>query len=198
MIKAYAQERLDGEHFGDFVIRKGIISATKSGKEFCASPSSSSRARRRRRVTDSRSPPLRRRRHVPPVDVARATLPHLSFVSAVYPRPSPLLSLDPQKRHTVYSSLSFPPLSSPHVSPSGSFLLTVVRQPTSPLHRVPRRSSGSFLPARVFTITFGQAVVSASVSAAALDDLRRQRASERASSWSCEWHRRQRAELGET
>lgn len=39
MIKAYAQERLDGEHFGDFVIRKGIISATKSGKEFCASPS---------------------------------------------------------------------------------------------------------------------------------------------------------------
>ncbi|BGP49384.1 Sulfite reductase [NADPH] subunit beta [Rhodotorula kratochvilovae] len=34
MIKAYAQERLDGEHFGDFVIRKGIISATKSGKEF--------------------------------------------------------------------------------------------------------------------------------------------------------------------
>ncbi|GAA5839451.1 hypothetical protein JCM9279_005947 [Rhodotorula babjevae] len=34
MIKSYAQERLDGEHFGDFVIRKGIISATKSGKEF--------------------------------------------------------------------------------------------------------------------------------------------------------------------
>lgn len=35
MIKAYALERNDGERFGDFVIRKGIISATKSGKEFC-------------------------------------------------------------------------------------------------------------------------------------------------------------------
>lgn len=34
MIKAYALERLDGERFGDFVIRKGIISATTSGKEF--------------------------------------------------------------------------------------------------------------------------------------------------------------------
>ncbi|KAK4049151.1 Sulfite reductase [NADPH] subunit beta [Microbotryomycetes sp. JL201] len=34
MIKSYALERNDGEHFGDFVIRKGIISATKSGKEF--------------------------------------------------------------------------------------------------------------------------------------------------------------------
>ena len=34
MIKAYALERKDGEHFGDFVIRKGYISATKSGKEF--------------------------------------------------------------------------------------------------------------------------------------------------------------------
>ncbi|ORY64746.1 hypothetical protein BCR35DRAFT_308644 [Leucosporidium creatinivorum] len=34
MIKAYALERNDGERFGDFVIRKGIITATKSGKEF--------------------------------------------------------------------------------------------------------------------------------------------------------------------
>ena len=34
MFKSYALERLDGEHFGDFVIRKGIISATTSGKEF--------------------------------------------------------------------------------------------------------------------------------------------------------------------
>lgn len=56
MIKAYAQERLDGEHFGDFVIRKGIISATKSGKEFCASPLSP-RAHRRRRSADSLSSP---------------------------------------------------------------------------------------------------------------------------------------------
>lgn len=37
MIKSYALERLDGEHFGDFVIRKGIISATTEGKAFCAS-----------------------------------------------------------------------------------------------------------------------------------------------------------------
>lgn len=35
MIKSYAHERLDGEHFGDFVIRKGIISATTEGKAFC-------------------------------------------------------------------------------------------------------------------------------------------------------------------
>ncbi|KAI5475784.1 sulfite reductase (NADPH) hemoprotein beta-component [Pseudohyphozyma bogoriensis] len=34
MIKSYALERLDGERFGDFVIRKGIISATTSGKAF--------------------------------------------------------------------------------------------------------------------------------------------------------------------
>ncbi|KAK4046472.1 Sulfite reductase [NADPH] subunit beta [Microbotryomycetes sp. JL221] len=34
IIKSYALERNEGEHFGDFVIRQGIISATKSGKEF--------------------------------------------------------------------------------------------------------------------------------------------------------------------
>ncbi|KIO27258.1 hypothetical protein M407DRAFT_233226 [Tulasnella calospora MUT 4182] len=34
MIKRYALERHEGEHFGDFVIRAGYISATKSGKEW--------------------------------------------------------------------------------------------------------------------------------------------------------------------
>ncbi|KAK4705861.1 sulfite reductase (NADPH) hemoprotein beta-component, partial [Phenoliferia sp. Uapishka_3] len=34
MIKSYALERNDGEHFGDFVIRKGIISATREGLDF--------------------------------------------------------------------------------------------------------------------------------------------------------------------
>ena len=34
MIKHYALERLPGEHFGDFVIRTGYISATTSGKEW--------------------------------------------------------------------------------------------------------------------------------------------------------------------
>lgn len=34
MIKRYALERQDGEKFGDFVIRAGYISATKSGKEW--------------------------------------------------------------------------------------------------------------------------------------------------------------------
>lgn len=34
MLKAYALERLEGEHFGDYVIRAGIISATTSGKAF--------------------------------------------------------------------------------------------------------------------------------------------------------------------
>ncbi|KAG8967408.1 transcriptional regulatory protein [Tulasnella sp. 419] len=34
MIKRYALERHDGERFGDFVIRVGYISATKSGKEW--------------------------------------------------------------------------------------------------------------------------------------------------------------------
>ena len=34
MIKHYALERLPGEHFGDFVIRSGYISATTSGKEW--------------------------------------------------------------------------------------------------------------------------------------------------------------------
>ncbi|GAA6013956.1 hypothetical protein JCM11491_003468 [Sporobolomyces phaffii] len=34
MIKSFALERNDGEHFGDFVIRKGIIAPTTSGKAF--------------------------------------------------------------------------------------------------------------------------------------------------------------------
>lgn len=34
MIKHYALERLEGEHFGDFVIRTGYISSTTSGKEW--------------------------------------------------------------------------------------------------------------------------------------------------------------------
>ncbi|KAL5531623.1 hypothetical protein ACEPAG_4500 [Sanghuangporus baumii] len=34
MIKRYALQRLDGEHFGDFVIRAGYISAAASGKEW--------------------------------------------------------------------------------------------------------------------------------------------------------------------
>ncbi|KAJ1823567.1 Sulfite reductase [NADPH] subunit beta [Coemansia sp. RSA 2675] len=34
IIKQYAIERLEGEHFGDFVIRKGIIKATREGKDF--------------------------------------------------------------------------------------------------------------------------------------------------------------------
>ncbi|BGP17608.1 hypothetical protein JCM10213_001259 [Rhodosporidiobolus nylandii] len=34
LIKEYALERLDGEHFGDFVIRKGYINATTEGKAF--------------------------------------------------------------------------------------------------------------------------------------------------------------------
>ena len=32
MIKRYALERNDGEHFGDFVIRAGYIAPTESGK----------------------------------------------------------------------------------------------------------------------------------------------------------------------
>ena len=32
MIKHYALQRLDGEHFGDFVIRAGYISPTIEGK----------------------------------------------------------------------------------------------------------------------------------------------------------------------
>jgi len=34
MIKRYALERLEGEHFGDFTIRAGYISITTSGKEW--------------------------------------------------------------------------------------------------------------------------------------------------------------------
>lgn len=34
MIKRYALERLEGEHFGDFVIRAGYIAATTSGAEW--------------------------------------------------------------------------------------------------------------------------------------------------------------------
>ena len=34
MIKRYALERLDGERFGDFVIRKGYIAETTEGKEW--------------------------------------------------------------------------------------------------------------------------------------------------------------------
>lgn len=31
MIKRYALERLDGEHFGDYVVRAGYIAPTESG-----------------------------------------------------------------------------------------------------------------------------------------------------------------------
>ena len=34
MIKHYALERHEGEHFGDFVIRAGYIAPTTSGLEF--------------------------------------------------------------------------------------------------------------------------------------------------------------------
>ncbi|KAJ2374821.1 Sulfite reductase [NADPH] subunit beta, partial [Coemansia sp. RSA 2603] len=34
IIKQYALERNDGEHFGDFVIRKGIVKETIEGKDF--------------------------------------------------------------------------------------------------------------------------------------------------------------------
>lgn len=34
MIKRYALERNEGEHFGDWTIRAGYIAATTSGKEW--------------------------------------------------------------------------------------------------------------------------------------------------------------------
>ncbi len=34
LIARYAKERNDGEHFGDFVIRAGVIAATKQGNQF--------------------------------------------------------------------------------------------------------------------------------------------------------------------
>jgi sulfite reductase (NADPH) hemoprotein beta-component len=34
VIEAYAKERQEGEHFGDYVIRAGVVAETKSGKEF--------------------------------------------------------------------------------------------------------------------------------------------------------------------
>jgi len=34
MIESYAKEREDGERFGDFVIRKGIIKETTAGNNF--------------------------------------------------------------------------------------------------------------------------------------------------------------------
>ena len=34
IFKRYAQERLEGEHFGDFVIRAGIVAETKQGSDF--------------------------------------------------------------------------------------------------------------------------------------------------------------------
>ncbi len=34
LISRYAKERDDGEHFGDFVIRAGVVAATKQGNEF--------------------------------------------------------------------------------------------------------------------------------------------------------------------
>lgn len=34
LIKSYAKERSDGEHFGDFVIRKGVVAATTQGNQF--------------------------------------------------------------------------------------------------------------------------------------------------------------------
>lgn len=34
MIRHYARERADGEHFGDFLIRAGYVSAAKAGRHF--------------------------------------------------------------------------------------------------------------------------------------------------------------------
>jgi sulfite reductase (NADPH) hemoprotein beta-component len=34
VIRRFAQERQTGEHFGDFVIRAGIVKATVKGKDF--------------------------------------------------------------------------------------------------------------------------------------------------------------------
>ena len=34
LLLQYAKEREDGEHFGDFVVRKGIIKATTDGTNF--------------------------------------------------------------------------------------------------------------------------------------------------------------------
>lgn len=37
LIKRYATERLEGERFGDFTVRAGIVKATTEGKYFCKS-----------------------------------------------------------------------------------------------------------------------------------------------------------------
>ena len=34
MIERYAKERTEGERFGDFVIRAGIVAETRAGREF--------------------------------------------------------------------------------------------------------------------------------------------------------------------
>ena len=34
LLLAYAKERLDGERFGDFVIRQGVVKATRKGPDF--------------------------------------------------------------------------------------------------------------------------------------------------------------------
>ena len=36
LLKAYAKDRKDGEHFGDFVIRSGVVKATTAGNQFHA------------------------------------------------------------------------------------------------------------------------------------------------------------------
>ena len=34
LFQSYAKERLDGERFGDFVIRQGVVAATRKGPDF--------------------------------------------------------------------------------------------------------------------------------------------------------------------
>lgn len=34
LVKRYVAERLEGEHFGDFTVRAGIVKATDFGKNF--------------------------------------------------------------------------------------------------------------------------------------------------------------------
>jgi sulfite reductase (NADPH) hemoprotein beta-component len=34
IIERYGQERMEGEHFGDFVIRTGYVAAVRVGREF--------------------------------------------------------------------------------------------------------------------------------------------------------------------
>jgi sulfite reductase (NADPH) hemoprotein beta-component len=94
MIKRYSQERLQGEYFGDWLIRAGITKATTHGTNFCTSP-------RRTCRPDQHADPLTSLQTTMATPETSQSAPH---------RSAPRLTYPPRPHSRDFASLA-PPLS---------------------------------------------------------------------------------------